>query len=278
MMIPADTHIHSSFSADSSAPMEAMAAQAMALGLKTICFTEHLDLDYPESFDDDGTPLLFQVDLPAYFKSVRSLQERFAGKLEILFGLEMGMQAHLADAYAAAAAAWPFDFLIASQHLVNGLDPYETAFWEGKNEEEVYRRYFEELLLNLRQMKDFDTAAHLDYIVRYGPTQNRHYRYAAYADLIDPILHFLINHDKCLEVNTAGLKYGLGETHPACEVLRRYHELGGRLVTIGSDAHAPQHIAYGYSQAAALLQSTGFSYICLYRGRRRNELMLTDLP
>ena len=110
--------------------------------------------------------------------------------------------------------------------------------------------------------------------MRYGPNRNREYTYRRYADHIDPILHRLIDRGKCLELNTGGLKYGLGEPNPCREVLKRYHDLGGELITIGSDAHAPEHIAYDFATAETILKETGFRYYTVFRERKAKQLPL----
>lgn len=270
MPITSDFHLHSSFSEDSHTPMEAMVLGAIDRGMKIICFTEHLDLDYPK---ECGT---FLLDMEAYVSRLLSLRRAYRDTIDIRLGLEMGMQAHLGSSYAKIAAQYPFDFLIASQHLVKGQDPYYSRFWEGKGEEEVYHSYFQSIPEHLSSMEGFDTLGHLDYIVRYGPSQNRHYSWEAYRQEIDPILLWLIRHDKCLEVNSAGLKYGLGHPNPEESVLRRYRQLGGRLITIGSDGHRPEHIAYAFSQVQTLLLDLGFTHYCVFQNRVRRELPLED--
>ena len=104
--------------------------------------------------------------------------------------------------------------------------------------------------------------------------RNREYTYRRYADHIDPILHRLIDRGKCLELNTGGLKYGLGEPNPCREVLKRYHDLGGELITVGSDAHAPEHIAYDFATAETILKETGFRYYTVFRERKAKQLPL----
>ena len=114
----------------------------------------------------------------------------------------------------------------------------------------------------------------MDFIVRYGPNQNREYSYEAYADYIDPILRHLIENGKCLEVNTGGFKYGLGEPNPCAGVLRRYRELGGELLTIGSDAHDPKHLCFDFDRAQALLLDLGFRYYAVFQKRKMELLPL----
>lgn len=266
MSITCDFHMHSSFSSDSETPLECMIESAVARGLSAICFTEHLDLDYPENC---GT---FSVDLERYRLELFRLRERYQGTITIRFGLEMGMQSHLGSRYARIAREYPFDFLIASQHLLDGQDPYYQAFWEKRDERASYRRYFESILENLKTMPEYDTLGHLDYIVRYGPTQNRFYSYEAYAEQIDAILRFLIAEGKCLEVNTAGFKYGLGHPNPEESVLRRYRELGGSLITVGSDAHRPEQIAYAFDKAETLLRELGFQSYTVFCRREPEQV------
>lgn len=248
--------------------METMIRSAVALGLKTICFTEHLDLDFPPEY---GT---FTVNLKAYQTELFRLRELYKDDIEILFGVELGMQPHLSERYREITERYPFDFVIASQHLLDGADPYAASYWMGKDEQDRYRAYFTQLFSNLKAMTSYDTLGHLDYVVRYGPNKNKHYSYEAYAPSIDPILEYLIVQGKCLEINTAGLKYGLGHPNPEESVLRRYRELGGSLITIGSDAHRPEHIAYDFDQAEAILRGLGFESYTVFRQRKPCQIPL----
>ncbi|MDO5345941.1 MAG: histidinol-phosphatase HisJ family protein [Lachnospiraceae bacterium] len=268
MSIICDFHMHSSFSGDSDTPMEDMVKSAISLGLTEICFTEHLDLDYPADCGD------FSLDLEQYTTQLFRLREQYKASIRIRLGLEMGMQPHLGSRYASIIQSYPFDFLIASQHLLDGYDPYFRDFWETHEEKAVYRRYFESILENLKNMPDYDTLGHLDYIVRYGPTKNQFYCYEDYAEEIDALLRYLISEGKCLEVNTAGLKYGLGHPNPEESVLRRYRELGGERITIGSDGHIPEHIAYDFLKAEEILKGLGFRYYTIFRQRKPAELLL----
>lgn len=268
MSITCDFHMHSSFSEDSHAPMEDMVNAALQKGLKVICFTEHMDLDYPKQY---GT---FQVNLPEYTAQLFRLKSLYQGKIDIRLGLELGMQPHLASRYTSLAGEYPFDFLIASQHLLDGYDPYYPEYWETHSEHDTYERYFTHILENLKLMEEYDTLGHLDYIVRYGPNKNTFYSYEQYAASIDAVLRCLIDRGKCLEVNAAGLKYGLGHPNPDESVLRRYLELGGELITIGSDGHSPNHIAYDFDRVASLLKELGFRYYTIFKDRKPEEILL----
>ena len=121
----------------------------------------------------------------------------------------------------------------------------------------------------------FDSYGHLDYVVRYGPARNLNYSYEAYQDLIDPILKTLIEKGKGLECNTGGLRYGLGHPNPCEDILRRYRQLGGEILTIGSDAHSPEQVGYGFQTASRLLAACGFRYYTVFH-RRKPEFLPLD--
>lgn len=286
-MIKADIHMHCAFSTDSDIPMEEMILGAIDKGLDTICFTDHMDYEYP---DEIPGVTQFIVDLGAYEKEYMRLKDKYADKIQVLFGIECGMLPHLGDRYAKMVASKPFDFVICSSHLISapyylkdidfiksnghapeGMihgDPYEKVFWEGRSEKEIMTMYFETVAKNIAAFKDFDTYAHLDYAIRYAPNRNQNYSYAMYADVLDEALKAVIDAGKALEVNTAGFKYGLGQPNPQSDILTRYRELGGEMITIGADAHRPDHIAYDFKKAGELLTSLGFKYYTVFNKRK----------
>lgn len=265
-----DCHMHSFFSADSDTPMEDMVRQALALGLKGICFTEHLDPDYPQTPDN----LEFSLDIPAYHAHLLELKNTFKGQLDIRFGIEIGLQPHLREYFHNLLQEYPFDFVIGSSHLVHGADPYYPEFFQGRAEQQAYMEYFESILENLSSFDEMDTYGHLDYIVRYGPNQNRFYSYENYKEILDEILKRLVSKNIGLEVNTGGYHYGLGQPNPCACVIRRYKELGGEIITIGADAHSPEKIGYDFPKAASLLKECGFDYYTVFQDRKPQFLKL----
>lgn len=263
-MIQADMHMHTWFSTDSEACPCDMADEAVRKGLKTICFTDHFDKDDLE-WGEEG---IFDVD--AYFVEMQNLQEEYAGKLNIRIGIELGLRTYLKDYYEELTKKYPFDFVIGSVHNVpykkdaegNILytDPAAEKLFTDRTDKEAYRLMMETTLENVRTSDCFQTLGHLDYVVRYGKSREKEYSYTDYADIIDEILKLLIEKEKGLEVNSAGLKYGLPFAHPHPDVLKRYRELGGEIITIGADAHKPEHIAYDFAKAEEILKSCGFKY------------------
>ena len=259
-----DCHMHSSFSADSDTSMEDMIREAICRGLTGICFTEHLDPDYPPTPDNE----IFELDLDGYRKTLFRLREKYQKELQIHFGIELGLQPHLHDYFHELLATMPFDFVIGSSHIVHGYDPYYKEYFKGREESACYREYFESILENLHAFSEMDVYGHIDYIVRYGPNQNKYYTYERYQDILDEILRTVIARGRGIELNTGGFHYGLGEPNPCRAVIRRYRELGGEIITIGADAHGPEKIAYDFDKAAAILADCGFKYYTVFQNRK----------
>lgn len=259
-MILADYHLHTDFSGDSQTPMEAMVERAISLGLKRVCFTDHMDQDYPSPED----PTLFYLDVPAAFRKMEEMRYKYRSQIEVRCGIELGMINSAYEDYRTLLRQYPFDFNIASSHLVDGEDPYYPVYWENHPDTEAsLLHYLDSTLEHLNAFQQFDTYGHLDYIFRYAPNR-RSYRYEEFADRLDAILRLIIELDKALEVNTGGYKYGLGVPNPQPEVLARYLELGGEKITIGSDGHAPEHLAYDFKRCEELLLSLGYKYYTVF--------------
>lgn len=259
-----DQHLHSSFSGDSETPPAMQAEKGIALGMDRICFTDHHD-PFVESDVD------FDLDIPAYFPAMEKLREEYAGRIDIGIGIELGLQTHIAD-HLETYTSYPFDLIIGSIHFVDGIDPYYPEYF-SKYGSRAYTRYFETVYDCVKMMRCFDTLGHLDYIVRYGG-DDLTYSYREYADLIDPILRLIIDRGIALECNTGGMSRGLDEPNPCYDIFRRYHELGGELITIGSDAHDPSALGYRFADAGEALRAIGFTHYAQYHRREPRMLRL----
>lgn len=260
----ADSHLHTSFSGDSSTPPEQQIERAAALGMEHLTITDHHDMDFPPSFCS------FELDLGRYIPTITQLREKYRGKIDLGIGIELGLQPQLTRELPECTSSFPFDFVIGSQHLVRRIDPFEMdkAVRSLGSEANVYRAYLEEELANLKQFDCWDVAGHLDYVVRYGKNKAAGYTWEKYGDILDEILRTVIDKGKGIEYNTGGFKAGLGWGHPMPAVWKRYRELGGEILTIGSDAHVPEYVGSHFGDAGEFLKSAGFRYYCIYRGRK----------
>lgn len=263
-----DQHMHCNFSGDSDALPEDMIKAGIAHGLSGICFTDHLDYDYPEE------PNIFLLDFDNYFKELSDLREKYTDKISVNIGIELGLQPQAAGQNLAVAEKYPFDFIIGSSHVVNHMDPYYPEFFAGRDEDAAYMEYFESVLENINSVVDFDVYGHIDYVVRYGPNKNAFYTYEKFKDIIDAILTQLISKGKGIEVNTGGFKYGLGHPNPTEDIIKRYRELGGEIITMGADAHVPEYVAYEFDKTAQIIKNCGFKYYTVFKNRKAEFIPL----
>ena len=276
-MIYHDFHTHTCYSSDSTATVREEIESAIEKGLKGICITDHMDLDFP-CIERSGMPFVFDVD--KYFEELSSPREEYKDRIKVYIGMETGLRnetdlvAKMQKGYADFAAKYPFDFLIGSIHCLEHTDPaYASPYWDDKTAIEGIRTFFEASLFGINNYNDFDTFGHLDYIVRYVPTMDswhgtNDYNPADYMDIIEEFLKAVIAKNKALEINSAGLKYGIGFAHPKAEILKRYRELGGEMITIGSDGHKPCHIAYDFDKVGDMLKAAGFKYYTIFEQRK----------
>lgn len=268
LKVISDYHVHTSFSGDCETAPEIMIQQAIHRGIRHLCLTDHMDYDYT----DGG--VLFEFDPKEYFRRLTPLQEKYRDQIDLRIGIELGLQPYLSKKHHNLAFSYPFDFVIGSIHLVHTRDPYFPSFFENREESQAYQEYFECALQNLEAYSNFDTFGHLDYVVRYGSNQNRDYTYQKYQEILDEILRTLIRKDIGLEINTGGYKYGLGAPNPCREVIIRYRELGGRIITFGSDAHDPVYLGYEMDRAFSLAKACGFESYFIFQNRKPIEIPL----
>ncbi len=270
-MIITDCHVHSCFSSDSETPVEDMLEHAMKRNFSYFYLTDHMDYEFPIS--EEGMDFLFNPN--EYFSTLEKLQVKYTNKIEIRPSIELGLKPHLREDYRKLLKEYPFDFVIGSTHLVNDLDPYNAEFWEERSEKASLIAYFETVIENIRSFPEFDSLGHLDYAIRYAPSVKQriansliHYQYKEYADYIDEALKLLVHYGIALEVNTAGYAKGLGQPNPKIDVLKRYKEFGGELITIGSDGHVPNAYAFGFGEVEELLKKVGFRYYAIFKQRK----------
>lgn len=256
-MIIADLHTHSSFSTDSDEPLFEMAKSAMEKGLSALSLTEHMDFDYPTGE--------FQLDTAAYREELFRVREEFSGRLELLFGVELGLLDYLPDKLYEFSSAWDFDFIIGSAHQIDGYDPYYPEYFEKFGGKNGILRFFEGMLSSIKKFDNYDVLGHIDYIVRYSPEKS--YNPLDFREVLDEILKTVISSGKGIEINTKGLD-SLGYVHPNINILKRYKELGGEIVTIGSDAHDRTRISANFDKAEQALKSAGFERYAIFRNRK----------
>lgn len=254
--------MHSNFSMDSKATMEDMVISGIKKGLKGVCFTDHVDLDCPVNGID------INFNSYKYFKTICNLKDKYKDDIEILGGIEIGMQPHLIEIYNELIQSNPFDFVIMSIHSVDGKDIYFDNFVNSMSPIEAINKYYDSMYTCVKSFDNFDTLGHIDFIDRYFDDFSSIPKYEEYSMLIDNILKILINKGKGLEINTAGLKYGLDYFHPKLQILKRYKDLGGEIITLGSDSHSHHYIGYEFINTKKVLKEIGFNYVSIFKKRK----------
>jgi histidinol-phosphatase (PHP family) len=250
-----DYHVHTAFSEDSSMGMEEMCLGAIERNIVEIAVTDHLDIDYPDR------DFQFDLDYAAYSTAIDHAREKYHGRLNIIKGIEIGLQAHILDECAAFLEGKDFQFVIASVHAVSGMDLSGDEYYRQKTKKAAYIEYLEALLACIKNFKAFNVVGHVDLLRRYGSYRDKSMKHSDFGDLLDLVFEELISTGRGLEINTSGFRYKLQSTLPDLDLLKRYRELGGEILTIGSDAHTPHHLAYYFSAAYQVVKKAGFDYI-----------------
>ena len=264
----ADYHVHTIYSDDSAYPMEEVVLKAIDLGLNEICFTDHVDYGIKPDRDEpekiiirDGMPLA-NVDYPKYFEEIKHLQEKYKDKITIKQGMEFGMQTHTIDKFQKLFDRYDFDFIILSCHQVEDKEFWTQDFQKGRTQQEYNERYYQEILEMVKTYKDYSVLGHLDLLKRYDLAGD--YPFEKVKDILTEILKIVIADGKGIEINTSSFRYGLKDLMPGHEILKLYHDLGGTIITIGSDSHQERHLADHIQEVREELKKIGFKTFCTF--------------
>ncbi|MCR3761084.1 histidinol phosphate phosphatase [Clostridium felsineum] len=236
-----DTHIHTLFSTDSKMEInEAIdAANKKNIGM---IITEHIDFNYPVKGK-------FVFDIDKYFKDYYKYRSD-----KVLLGVEIGMGEEIKDQNREINKNYDFDYVLGSIHLLGGKDLYEKDMYKNSDKREVFETYFETMLASLSCHTYINSLAHIDYISRYATYKDPEIYYNEYSDYIDEVLKFIVDREIAFEINTRriGKKEICDNLIP---IYKRYRELGGRFVTIGSDSHNKESIGANFENAFKIAES-----------------------
>lgn len=258
-----DYHVHSDISVDCAVPMRRMAQAALDAGIKELGFAQHIDLDLPKEVELDFSAL----DLGAYVKDIADTRGDFPG-LTVRCGIEAGLDINTKERMSAILSGFDeCDFVIGSQHFVFNSDPFYATAWEGRTQREMYEEYMRVSLETVMSCDFFDVLGHLGYIGKFCPYEDKLLRYSDYTDAVDAVLRALVERGKGLEVNTNGL-YMTPSTMPETAIVKRFFELGGEIVTIGSDAHYESVVGHAAAETLDILKDIGFKYVCAFDKRK----------
>jgi len=258
-----DYHIHTIFSCDSLLEPEMVCNRAVELGFDEIAFTEHLDFD-PQ---DEGYG---HYDYESITEKIVELTDLFQGRLIIKKGVEVTYQREREDKIRGFLNDKDYDFVIGSIHLIGDVDVSQDEgtkeFFRSMDRREAYLSYFK-VTKNLVNSSIFDCIGHFEMIRRYALKYTEDYSYDEFGEQVDEILESIVRQGATLEVNTSGIRHEPGETYPRMEIVKRFLNLGGKYLTIGSDAHLPEHIGYKIPETMELLESMGVNGLTRFNKR-----------
>ena len=275
-MVLFDTHNHSQFSFDGKrTSVEASARAAAEAGLGGICFTDHCDHYVPPM------KASFENVVPEYFNveeqqaEISRVQSLIGDRTRLLKGIEIGMYEECHEQIRKVLDENTFDQIIASVHYIEKTDPYYGGYYDGKDWKQAYGTYLETIYREMKWLEDFDIMGHYDYIVRYASYPVTSIRYRDFSDIFDEMFRYLIQEGKALEINTKSYEGHRGRmVELDNDVLLRYREMGGEIVSLGSDSHEPSRVGAGFTRHAAFLKSLGFRWTAHYESRRLIQLPL----
>ena len=273
-----DCHTHTQFSVDSEADIGLCVKRAAELGLAAYAITDHCECNAwygEEHYSDDEKKLRESFDYAADFENsvsaVTAIKEKYAGRLNLLCGVELGQILHDTEAAKLVNADSRVDFIIGSVHQVLGEPDFYFIDYEKLTMDEIYgllERYFKEVC-DLSRTDLFDVVGHMTYCLRY--MKQRHGIEAdisRYDDIIAETFRCLAQNGKGIEINTSGLRQGFGDCFPNLKYVKLFRDMGGEIVTIGSDSHTVEDIAANTAEGAELAGAAGFRRLAYFKKRK----------
>ena len=271
----ADYHVHTAFSDDSQYPMEAVVQDAIAMGIEELCFTDHVDYGIKRDWDDPrgilyrpggpGEPErmpVANVDYEKYVDEIRRLQAVYGDQISLKLGMEFGMQMTTVPEYRRLFVRYPFDFILLSVHEIDDQELWTGDYQRGKSQQAYNEGYYEEIWKLVSEYRDYSVLGHLDLITRYDRAGK--YPFSKLRPILTEILKTVIRDGKGIEVNTSCYRYGLDDLTPSVEILKLYRQLGGQILTLGSDSHKKAHLGTHIPEARRILKELGYQTFCTY--------------
>lgn len=256
-----DYHTHSHHSPDGTPTVDQMCLSALNAGISELCLTDHYDVN-------EGEETAFRFEPEALLYEHAESADKYRGRLKLLAGVEVG-QATQNRAESSKLYSDPrFDFVIGSLHnLKDERDFYFLEYPDVETCHAYLKRYFVELLEHVN-FTGFDVLGHISYPLRYMRGRaGIPIDFSSYTEQIRAIFKILIENGCGIELNTSGLRQGLGETMPPMDLIKLYKDCGGEIITVGSDAHLADHIGSGLIEGYNILKASGFEYVTVYEKR-----------
>ncbi|WP_166082273.1 histidinol-phosphatase HisJ family protein [Erysipelothrix anatis] len=263
-----DYHVHSDYSDDSWYLMRDVVIDAIDKGINEICFTEHVDYGVKEDWNSGDVykpgknKIVRNVNYPLYFDEIEALRSEFSKEICIKVGMEFGIQKQTVKEFEKLYNSYPFDFILLSIHQIENKEFWTGEFQKDKTDEECYEAYYKEMYWLVRNFKNYSCLAHMDLIRRYLDKNVDMFEYC--EGFITEILKQVISDGKGIEVNTSSFRYEINGLTPSIKILKLYYDLGGTVITIGSDSHKKEHLGFNIEESKLILKEIGFTHYCTF--------------
>lgn len=268
-MILCDTHTHTRFSFDGAADatLDSLCKHALEIGMTDLCITDHCDVN------GEAEGIYTPYDADAAWDAMTAAQEKYRGRLHVCRGIELGNATQYPDVAAKVLARHPYEFVIGSLHNLRDVPDFCMLRYEDMTPALIDRLFCRSLDETLEMLSfappdgapGFTTLGHMTYIHRYITAAGKTLDMTSHYDRIEAVYRRLIEADIALELNVSTLWKGLGIAMPTLELLKFYRDCGGRMVTVGSDAHAPAQLGRCIRQGYALLNAAGLHEVLVVR-------------
>ncbi len=263
-----DYHMHSTNSSDGKSTISELCAGAIAAGLEEIAVTDHFE----PSLGNEKYPF---YKPGSYFLDILKARLVFGREIKIKYAVELG-QPHIYPEYSQKLIeAYPYDYVLASLHRMRNNKDFGDITYNAANVTFYCIKYLNELK-SLAQWNKFDCIGHLDLVKRYASGNGTKADFMDHRDKLEEILTMIIQNGKGIEVNTSGLRQSAGECLPGFDIISFYRQLGGEIITVGSDAHIAGDVGKGIKDAIEIIQRAGFNYMTVYTGRQPSMIKLSD--
>ncbi len=260
-MFIADYHLHTNYSQDSTCTIKDRLAWIVENGIEEFCFTDHVDSYYGDKYST--------LDYKKYRAEIEKESAIYKDKFKIKYGMEIGLFPHLKDSANSIIEAADLDFVIGSTHSVDSKDLYDyKEFFRSRDKITAYNDYFKQILLNVQTIDNFDVHGHIDFVYRYSIYEDAKLYYKDHKEIIDTVLKTLIEKGKGIEINLSGIRYGANSFYPSYDIVKAYKNLGGEIITIGSDTHEKQNVRDLILQGQQQLKDIGFDYVTTFEKRK----------
>jgi histidinol-phosphatase (PHP family) len=256
-------HLHSTFSGDGQSSMELVCRAAWDKGIQYIAITDHHDL---------GLKNFWIADPDAYIAEVERCRTLFP-QMDIARGLELDYRAATWQITKDAPQRFQLDFALLSLHFIDGVDPFQPEYFDGRSRQAANSFYLTNLADSIEAVEGPFVLSHITYVSKFAPFDDPTLLYADYPDELDRILKLAIDKGFGVELNSSGIKNNAGVL-PGADTLRRYRELGGEIITLGSDAHNAAWVDYGLEQTLEAARAAGFRYIAIYKSLKHTFIKI----